>query len=165
MAPVDRTGVLFVCMGNICRSPLAEGVFLHKLNARGVAEQFRVESAGCSGWHAGERPDPRALEIARKYGVVLPGRARQVTTADLGAFDQLICMDRQNLEHLIGMGALKARTRLLLEVDPRSMLREVPDPYYGGLDGFELVYRLIDAACETLADQLLTDRQRAAAHA
>ncbi len=155
MSASARTSVLFVCMGNICRSPLAEGAFLHKLNQRGVADRFRVDSAGTGHWHAGERPDRRAREIAQRHGIVLPSRARQVTREDFQRFDHLICMDETNREDLVRWGAPQEKLRLLLEANPASELREVPDPYFGGDDGFETVFRLIDAACDALLDELL----------
>ena len=149
------TGVLFVCTGNICRSPLAEGIFLHKANRRGVADRFNVDSAGTGGWHAGERPDPRMQAIADKYGVVMPGRARQITSADLARFDHLICLDESHRRHLLDGGAPRSKLRLLLEADDAATVDEVPDPYYGGPEGFERVYRLVDSACEALLEALL----------
>lgn len=155
MSTPARTSVLFVCMGNICRSPLAEGAFLHKLNERGVADRFTVDSAGTGHWHAGERPDRRVRQIAQRHGIVLPGRARQVTPEDFTRFDHLICMDETNREDLVCRGAPQEKLRLLLEVNPASEIREVPDPYYGGDDGFEIVFRLIDTACDALLDEML----------
>src|SRR5262245_42334662 len=93
----ERIRVLFVCLGNICRSPLAEGVFLHLAQAAGVADRFEVDSAGTGDWHAGERPDSRATAVARKHGVELPSIARQVTRADFDRFDHIVAMDRENL--------------------------------------------------------------------
>ncbi len=156
---MPRTAVLFVCMGNICRSPLAEGLFLHHANQRGVSDRFSVDSAGTGGWHAGERPDQRSLAVAKQNGVTLPGRARQVTTDDFDAFHHLICMDNANREHLLAMGAPAAQTRLLLEYDPEAELEEVPDPYYGGAGGFDLVYRLVDRSCAGLLDHLLVNSE------
>ena len=141
-------------MGNICRSPLAEGLFLHKINQRGVTQRFSVESAGTGGWHAGELPDPRVRAVAQQKGIELCSRARQVTTGDFTAFDHIICMDEDNREHLLNMGAPPQKVRLLLECDRSAPMREVPDPYYGGADGFELVYKLVDAACNALIDEL-----------
>lgn len=151
----DRTSLLFVCMGNICRSPLAEGVFKHHATQRGVLDHFEIESAGTGGWHAGERPDPRAIDIALKHGIALDSRARQVARRDFKRFDLLLCMDEDNREHLEAMGAPADKLSLLLEHDPDAPAREVPDPYYGGVDGFMTVYSLVDGACQALLDSLL----------
>ncbi len=155
--PVSSTiDILMVCTGNICRSPLAEGLFLQKADARGVAARFEVDSAGTGDWHVGEPTDARIRRIAARHGITLSGRARQVTLADLRRFDHLICMDESHRAELMRLGAPQRKLRLLLEADPSTSIREVPDPYYGGRDGFETVYRLIDAACEALLDELLT---------
>lgn len=159
MSLTERTGVLFVCLGNICRSPLAEGVFLHKINARGVAHRFSVDSAGTGGWHAGETPDPRAIAVAAKRGIVLPSRARQVRREDFERFHHLVAMDESNRETLIERGCPPERVRLLLEYDENTRLIEVPDPYYGGPEGFETVFQLIDAGCEALLRHLLSNGQ------
>ncbi len=159
MSEPAQTSVLFVCMGNICRSPLAEGAFLHKLDQRGLTDRFLVDSAGTGQWHAGERPDRRAQAIAKRHGIVLISRARQVTTEDFDRFDHLICMDEANREQLENWGAPQHKLQLLLEADPNCQLQEVPDPYYGGGDGFQTVFRLIDSACDALLDQLLATTQ------
>ncbi|MHC4208935.1 MAG: low molecular weight protein-tyrosine-phosphatase [Planctomycetota bacterium] len=151
-APVS---ILFICMGNICRSPLAEALFRHKARDRGVGSRFVVDSAGTGSWHAGERPDGRVRELAERHGVAMDGLARQVTPRDLEHFDHLICMDEGNLRQLMSDGAPGAKLRLLLECDPAAAVREVPDPYYGGRRGFEAVYDLVDSACEALLDELL----------
>jgi len=151
-APIS---VLFVCMGNICRSPLAEGLLGHKARGRGAETRFVIDSAGTGGWHVGERPDGRVREIANRHGVDLNGRARQVTPQDFDRFDHVICMDDENRRQLEQAGAPAEKLRLLLECDPAAALREVPDPYYGGRRGFETVYDLIDSACEALLDELL----------
>lgn len=156
MTETEKITILFICMGNICRSPLAEGIFLHKVNQRGVAHEFVVESAGTGGWHVGELPDPRSRQIAGKYGIKLPSRSRQVTKKDSERFTHLICMDEANRENLLQIGIPEQRISLLLDADPNCQLREVPDPYYGGEDGFETIYRLIDSACDALLDELLT---------
>ena len=154
--PGDRPiRVLFICMGNICRSPLAEGVFRHGAERRGVADRFFIDSAGTGGWHVGARPDRRAREIAAVHGLELSGRARQVCDDDFDGFDHLLCMDDANYRALIEMGAPPDRLRLLLEVDGSNPVREVPDPYYGGADGFGAVYDLIESACAVLLDDLL----------
>src|SRR5688572_13800322 len=101
--PNDPTRVLFVCLGNICRSPLAEGVFSSLVHARGLEARYRIDSAGTGGWHAGERPDARAIAVARRNGVQLTSLARQVEPADLEEFDYLIAMDRENLRELTAL--------------------------------------------------------------
>ena len=150
-----RIGVLFICLGNICRSPLAEGVFLHHAHARGVSARFTVDSAGTGGWHAGDLADPRMRAVAAEHGVELVSRARAVHADDFRTFDHLLCMDEENHTVLRERGAPLDRLRLLLDVDPQAPRRDVPDPYYGGVDGFHTVYTLVDRACQALLDELL----------
>jgi protein-tyrosine phosphatase len=143
--------ILFVCLGNICRSPTAEGVMRHLLRERGLEDQVEVESAGTGGWHVGAAPDPRSTEAALRRGITLEGAARQVTTADFEAFDLLVAMDRSNLADLLALApdeAAREKVRLLL-VDA-----DVPDPYYGGPSGFDDVLDLVTGACERLVDDV-----------
>ncbi|MHC4908509.1 MAG: low molecular weight protein-tyrosine-phosphatase [Planctomycetota bacterium] len=151
--PVER--VLFICMGNICRSPLAEGLFLHKIALRNVSGRFEVDSAGTGGWHAGERADRRMRTVAGSHGITLPSRARQVEAADFAHFHALVCMDEDNRAALLAAGAPSDKISLLLEHDSTTKERNVPDPYYGGTDGFEHVYDLVDSACDALLAGLL----------
>ena len=151
--------VLFVCMGNICRSPLAEGVFIGLAQQRGVLDSLRVDSAGTGGWHAGEPADARMRAVATSKGFQLASRARQIEPRSDFAFDLVLAADRSNLDHLIGLGSPPQRTILLRRFDPGSAgLSEdeldVPDPYYGGADGFEHVFDLVHAACEGLLDAM-----------
>jgi len=155
MGADERIGVLMICMGNICRSPLAEGVFRHIVAQRGVAERFNVDSCGTGGWHAGERADVRMRETAGAHGIDLTSIARQVRVEDFTTFHHLVCMDEDNRQHVLDMGAPTERISLLLEHDPNARVIEVPDPYYGGQDGFELVYNLVVPACEALVDVAL----------
>jgi protein-tyrosine phosphatase len=141
-------------MGNICRSPLAEGLFLHKVNRRGVAEQFRVDSAGTSGWHEGEPADARMRAEAARHEVTLPSRARAVRHDDFTTFDLIVCMDDANRDELMRMGAPEDRVRMLLAYHPKAPVSEVPDPYYGGAEGFATVFGLVDAACDALLEEL-----------
>ncbi len=142
--------ILFVCLGNICRSPLAEGVFLHRARALGVEESLVVDSAGTGAWHAGERPDPRSIDVARKYGVSLPGRARQLREADFRDFDLILAMDRENfrnIDRMRGSARGSAELRLFREFDPEAGDDlEIPDPYYGGPEGFDRVFEMVDRA-------------------
>jgi protein-tyrosine phosphatase len=156
-AATDTTSVLFVCMGNICRSPLAEGVFRHLAEEAGVAGRFVVDSAGTGAWHEGEPADARSIEVAAAHGVTLQGRARQVRAQDLRTFDIVLAMDRDNLgvlQDLSSAAGGTARLHLLREFDPDAGGDEVPDPYYGGPHGFETVYQMIHAACEGLLAEL-----------
>ena len=153
-----RTSVLFVCLGNICRSPLAEGVFLHLVEQAGLADRFEIDSAGTGAWHVGERPDARAALVASQHGVELASRARQITDDDLEHFDWVIAMDRENLRNIERIASAigsDAEIRLLREFDTvREGGDEVPDPYYGGTSGFENVYEMVHRSCEVLLDRL-----------
>lgn len=145
--------LLFVCLGNICRSPMAEGIFLHRANERGVLHQFIVDSAGTGGWHAGSKPDPRALATAQRYGIELPSIARQVTPNDLANFDLLLAMDSANRDHLVDMGARNVKLMRSFQPGNTDEL-DVPDPYYGDGDGFETVYQMLLASCDGLIEHL-----------
>jgi protein-tyrosine phosphatase len=142
--------VLFVCMGNICRSPTAEGVMRRLLAERGLDGEIELDSAGTGGWHAGSPPDARATDAAAARGITLQGAARQVTRSDFEDFDVLVAMDRENLAGLraIAPPGTEGKLRLLLGD------RDVPDPYYGGPRGFEDVLDLVQAGCERLLDDL-----------
>lgn len=157
MGPM-ATRVLFVCLGNICRSPLAEGVFRHLVEAEGLGHAFEIDSAGTGDWHVGQPPDVRSAAVARRNGVELTGRARQVAKDDLHRFDHVIAMDRDNLDSLLAMareGAARARIALLRAHDPDANGDvDVPDPYYGGPAGFDEVYRIVSRSCRVLLDEL-----------
>ena len=153
----DPIRVLFVCLGNICRSPLAEGVFRSLARARGLESRYLVDSAGTGAWHASESPDQRSVEVARCNGVDLAGRARQIETTDFEDFDYVIAMDRQNLLELRTLARSQqgeAHLHLLRAFDPEPGDGQVPDPYYGGPDGFERMYVMVNRACEALLDHL-----------
>jgi protein-tyrosine phosphatase len=152
--------ILFVCMGNICRSPTAEGVMRKLLRDEGLDGQIDLDSAGTGGWHAGDPPDARATAAARARGIALEGAARRVTRADFDDFDLLIAMDRENERDLLARAPdpeARAKVRLLREFDPASVAAgdlDVPDPYYGGPNGFEHVLDLVQAACRGLLDEV-----------
>ena len=150
--------ILFVCMGNICRSPTAEGVMRRLVEQAGLADRVEIESAGTGGWHVGEPPDERATLAAGRRGVTLSGAAQQVTREDFRRFDLLIALDRANLRELLAIAPdeeAAEKVRLLREFDPAASGQlDVPDPYYGGDRGFETVLDLVEAACRGLLDEL-----------
>jgi protein-tyrosine phosphatase len=149
--------VLFVCLGNICRSPTAEGVFRKLLAEAGLDGRIRVDSAGTGGYHVGAPPDARALAAARARGVDLSGiRARKVSSEDFETFDLILAMDEDNLDDLqrSHSGDSRARIALLLDFAPHRHERAVPDPYYGGKNGFDRVLDLVTEACAGLLDDL-----------
>ena len=153
MGKCAMVGVLFVCSGNICRSPTAEGVFRALVEGHGLADAVSVDSAGLGAWHVGEAPDGRAQAAARRRGIDLGRqRARQARAADFRRFDYVIAMDeghRSGLARLCPPGE-ERRIRMFLEFAPGAGRREVPDPYYGADDGFELVLDLVEAASRGL---------------
>lgn len=154
---LEATSVLFVCLGNICRSPLAEGVFIHLAREAGVDGDLRVESAGTGAWHVGELPDPRSREVAERNGVRLPSRARQVAPTDLVEFDVIVAMDRSNLrdlEELCAAHGGSARLVLMRDFDPEPGDGEVPDPYFGGDSGFDDVFRMVERSARGLLQEL-----------
>ena len=149
--------ILFVCLGNICRSPTAEGVMRHLLRERGLEDEVEVESAGTGAWHVGSPPDDRATDAARNRGIALEGAARQVRPEDFEQFDLIVAMDRQNLRDLLDLAPddeARAKVRLLLDD------ADVPDPYYGGGRGFDEVLDLVEEACEQLLDEVAGDLAR-----
>jgi len=146
---VSRVGVLFVCMGNICRSPIAEGVFRQRVAQAGLDHLIEIDSAGTHGYHIGARPDARAQAAAarRRYDLTSL-RARQVTRRDIEVFDYVLAMDRDNLAYLdtLGAPAHRHKPQLFLDYATNADLQEVPDPYYGPDAGFELVLDLAEDA-------------------
>ncbi len=160
----ERIRILFVCLGNICRSPLAEAVFRHKVRERGVENRFEIDSAGTSAYHLGCPPDSRSARVARGRGIEMTGTARQLTAQDLRRFDYVIAMDTENLaevERLRSRVGGSARVHRLREWDPQPDGLDVPDPYYGGARGFEDVHDIVDRSCEALLDHLLRESERA----
>lgn len=150
----DQKRICFVCLGNIVRSPLAEHLFLHKVRQRRLDDKYQACSAGTSNWHVGEAPDARMRQVAARKGLVYDGRARQFNHSDFDRYDYVIAMDAENRQHLLNLAHNQEHRRkihLLREFDPAgSPNAPVPDPYYGGLDGFEEVYRVIERSVEGL---------------
>jgi protein-tyrosine phosphatase len=158
----NEISVLFVCLGNICRSPMAEGVFRHILDEEGWSDRFRVDSAGTDSWHVGESPDARSVRTAASHGVTLGGHARQTRPEDFRRFHYIVAMDRSNLASLEryrdGVGG-QASLYLLREFDPEGGPgAEVPDPYYGGPSGFEDVFAMVERSCRGLLDHILEEK-------
>ncbi len=155
----NKISVLFVCMGNICRSPTGEGVFQHYVEAQGYADQFYIDSAGTIAYHEGEPADVRMREVATKRNYQLNSIARKVTPQDIGKFELIVAMDRDNLNELNTMArASKQHIRLLgsfLDGYDNDDAPSVPDPYYGGMAGFDQVLDMIESACPNMLSHCL----------
>lgn len=148
--------VLFVCLGNICRSPTAEGVFRHFVKQAGLEKNIIIDSAGTADWHTGKAPDPRTIKAAAKRGYDLSTlKARQAVSEDFHKFDLILAMDESNLANLRAIQPANGKAELALYL-PRlgQDAREVPDPYYGGEDGFELVLDMLEQASQVLLDEV-----------
>jgi protein-tyrosine phosphatase len=155
--------ILFVCLGNICRSPTAEGVMRHLAREAGLEDAIEIDSAGTGGWHVGSPPDERATDAAQRRSIVLEGAARRFSPDDFGSFDLIVAMDAANARDLLALAPSEeaaAKVRLLREFDPASDGSgdlDVPDPYYGGPGGFDEVLDLVEAATRGLLDRLRAD--------
>ena len=156
-----RIGVLFVCLGNICRSPLAEAVFREEVRKAGLADRFDIDSAGTSNYHIGDQPDPRTVRTAAARGVRLDHRARQLEPSDFHRFDYVIAMDRSNLARIRRLAdgdSHAAETALMRTWDPEAEDgAEVPDPYYGGDRGFEDVQDIVERAARGLLEHIVAE--------
>jgi protein-tyrosine phosphatase len=152
--------VLFVCLGNICRSPLAEGVFRDLVQEAGLEEQITIASAGTGRWHVGEPPDPRMRETARRHGLNIDDqRAQQIVARDLEHYDYVFAMDRSNyttIRELDDREHFAGKVQLFREFDPHPDDKNVPDPYYGsGSDGFEHVFQIVERTARRILDHLI----------
>jgi protein-tyrosine phosphatase len=149
-----------VCLGNICRSPLAQGVLQHKLDSFNLKNIY-VDSAGTGSWHAGNPPDIRSIEIAEKYGIdISQQRARQFSSNDFNTFNKIIVMDTKNYKDLLNLSSSQIdsdKINLLLSYTYKNERASVPDPYYGGDDGFENIYKLINSACNEIIKEIIKD--------
>ena len=149
--------VLMVCLGNICRSPLAEGILRHKLIQRGL--KYDVDSAGTANYHVGSRPDPRSIQVAHDHGIDISNlRGRQFTQADFDAFDYILVMDKQNMSNVKKMSRTKhdeEKVKLICSFQENNNIIEVPDPYYGTSQDFEKVYVLLDEVIDSFLTQTI----------
>ena len=149
--------ILFVCLGNICRSPTAEATMRKLVAEAGLDHEIEVDSAGTGSWHLGDAPDSRSTEAAARRGIFLDGAARLVDDSDFDANDILVAMDRANRDELLALAPseeARAKVRLLL-ADPE---RDVPDPYYGGADGFDTVLDVVGEGCRALLEEIQAAR-------
>jgi protein-tyrosine phosphatase len=150
----------FVCLGNICRSPTAEGIFIHKVRERGLSSYFYIDSAGTAAYHTGEPANSKSQAVANERGVHLPSIARPFERFDLEEFDLILAMDSENYSNLKALDSrslFASKIRLMREFDPEAngaQNRDVPDPYYGGLKGFHDVFDLLERSCEALLEEL-----------
>ena len=150
--------ILMVCLGNICRSPLAEGILKSKL----PKDSFTVDSAGTSNYHINELPDRRSIEVAKKHNLDITNqRGRQFSTEDFDAFELIYAMDTSNYKNIIKLARNPediSKVKLILDEIPEYELKDVPDPYYGGENGFENVFKMLDLACQNIAEKATLTR-------
>jgi protein-tyrosine phosphatase len=148
--------VLFVCMGNICRSPMVEGVFKSAIEDTSLAKQIYVDSAGTGSWHEGNLPDPRAVQTMQRYDIDMTDqRSRPIRRSDYSEFDLILAMDHDNLDVLIANAPIKEQHKIHLFMEfALGQDTPIPDPYYGEGDGFETVYRMLDEGCSGLVEKL-----------
>lgn len=160
---MKKIRVLFVCLGNICRSPLAEAIFNHKLRQTNFHHLVEADSCGTSNYHIGESPDPRTIANAKKNGVSIEHSGRQFDPSDFERFDFILAMDRSNLNNIMkvsGSDRYVAKVALMRNYDPKTQGGDVPDPYYGGEAGFEEVFSILDRS----VDELLSHIERSLLH-
>lgn len=161
MTEARRLGVCFVCLGNICRSPTAEGIFRGLVDESGQGARFLVDSAGTGAWHEGDPPDERSVTAARQRGVVLEGAARQFQPQDFARFDHVVAMDAENHANLCELAPdreARAKISMLRDHEPPASGADVPDPYYGGEGGFDDVFEICEIACRGLFERVGRER-------
>jgi protein-tyrosine phosphatase len=155
-SPKPESRILFVCSGNICRSPLAEAIFRSLADEAGLTKRFVIDSAGTHGFHQGEKADPRTRRVGRNHGLDVDSIARKVEDEDFDKFDLIVAMDRGHRSELKARAGSERRAtiRLMREFDPKARDQDVADPYYGGEEGFENMYAVLMPACRGLLDSL-----------
>lgn len=151
------TKILFVCLGNICRSPVAEGIFQHLIQQKGLDGKYSCDSCGTSAYNIGQQPDPRTQENSKLYDINLNHKARQFDVTDFEEFDYILPMDTSNMMRIVEFGEAetsKVTIKLMREFDPLSKGADVPDPYFGGEEGFQAVFDILDRSCKELLNHL-----------
>lgn len=154
---VNPYKLIFVCLGNICRSPTGEGVFKHLVNEKGLQSYFQIDSAGTSAFHIGEPANSKSQWTANQHAVKLNSHARQLQQSDLEEYDLILAMDHENLlniKRLDKKGSFDHKIKLMRDFDPNPEDGSVPDPYYGGMQGFENVFQIVKRSCEILLNDL-----------
>lgn len=148
--------ILFVCLGNICRSPLAEAIFKHKVREKGIEERFEVESCGTANYHIGDPPDPRTIRNALANGVRIEHLGRQLCVDDFSRFDMILVMDRSNYHNATRLVATEhhGKVRMMRFFDPHGKDEDVPDPYYGGEQDFQQVFDILSRTIDNMIDEL-----------
>lgn len=147
--------ILFVCLGNICRSPLAEGLFAHHVKNQGLESEIFTDSCGTGNWHEGELPDPRMRKTAEKNGIVLTHRARQISLNDFEEFDYILVMDHQNMKDVLNLNQhAGSKVKLVSEFHEDYKNQIVPDPYFGDQNGFDEVFEMLNSITEKLVHHL-----------
>jgi protein-tyrosine phosphatase len=148
--------IIFVCLGNICRSPLAEAICDQKIKNRGLTNELTCDSAGTANYHVGENPDPRSIRTARDHGIPINHKGQQFTITLADQFDYWVAMDRSNYRNMISeLGEEPDQLILMRDFDKENSGADVPDPYYGGDDGFEKVYQILDRSIDSFLDFLI----------
>lgn len=148
--------VVFVCLGNICRSPVAEGVFKEMVENKGYSSLFEIDSAGTGAYHVGELPDSRMRETAFSHGIKLVSRARKFEKKDLDYYDYIVVMDKSNFRNVLSLSdKAHSNVHLMRDFDPLPEDGEVPDPYYGGITGFKNVFQIVSRSCDVLLQEIL----------
>ncbi len=153
--------IMFVCLGNICRSPLAHAVFQHLVNLKNLSSQFNLDSSGTSAYHIGEPADSRMIMTARNYGILIDHLVRQFKRPDFERYDLIMAMDRQNYSDIIRLSSNEKdhqKVKLFREYDPKlTLVKDVPDPYFGGENGFDNVFKIVSRTCENLLSVIMKD--------
>ena len=154
--------ICFVCLGNICRSPTAEGLFQHIVDERGLSDYFEIDSSGTSAYHEGESANTKSQRTANEHGITLHSKARRFKTFDLDYFDLIVAMDDENIANIKRMASDKHQHKIvrMRDFDPQPGDGQVPDPYYGGPEGFENVFQVVKRSCEHLLNELEQHLQR-----